>query len=211
MSSDGKLKIWGRTNSINVMKVLWACEELGLPFERVDVGGAFGGNQEASYLAMNPNGRVPTVQDKGLVLWESNVVVRYLAETYGHPGLHPADATQRWTAEMWMDWQQTTLHADATVLFWELVRTPPEQRDPAKIEAAIANLQVLWGVVDAQLAKHPYLAGPEFTMGDIPLGCAVYRWYNFDIERTDHPHLKAWYERLSQREGYRKHIMHPMT
>ena len=109
------LKIWGRKNSINVMKVLWACDELGLAFDRVDLGGAFGGTQEPEYLARNPNARVPTIEDKGLVLWESNAIVRYLAVTYGNPGLLPADTQSRWIAEQWMDWQQTTLHPPATI------------------------------------------------------------------------------------------------
>lgn len=209
--STGKLKIWGRKNSINVMKVLWACEELGLPFDRADVGGAFGGTQEAAYLAMNPNARVPTIQDGDLTLWESNVVVRYLATTYGNPGLLPEDTAERWHAEQWMDWQQTTLHADATVLFWQLVRTPKEEMDAAKIDAARRGCATQWTLVDALLSSHAFIAGDAFSMGDIPLGCAVYRWFNLPIERPDLPHLEAWYQRLTQREGYKKHIMQPIT
>jgi glutathione S-transferase len=211
MAGDGMLKIWGRKNSINVMKALWASEELGLPFDRADVGGAFGGTQEAAYLAMNPNARVPTIQDKGLTLWESNVIVRYLACTYGNPGLFPADERQRWIAEQWMDWQQTTLHADATVLFWQLIRTPAAEQDAAKIEQARQNCGTLWAVVDAHLSGQDYLAGQEFTMGDIPLGCAAFRWFNFEIQRPSLKHLERWYGRLTERPAYRAHIMHPMT
>jgi len=201
------MKIWGRNNSINVMKVLWACAELGLPFERKDVGGAFGGNDTESYLTMNPNGRVPTIEDQGLVLWESNVIVRYLAHTYGSPGLEPADRNARWLAEQWMDWQQTTLHPPATTLFWGLVRTPPEKRDQIELDTAVQQCGSYWRLVDARLASNPWLAGGEFSMGDIPLGAAVHRWFNLDIERPDLQHLWGWYQRLCERPGFRAHVV----
>lgn len=204
-------KIWGRKNSINVMKVLWACDEIGLPYERVDVGGQFGGTREAAYLSMNPNARVPTIEDNGLVLWESNAIVRYLAVTYGNPGLLPADAKARWIAEQWMDWQQTTYHAPATKLFWELIRTAPEERDLEGIEKARLDCGAAWGLLDAVLAKSDYLAGAAFSMADIPLGAAAFRWYAFDIERPETPHVRAWYDRLCERPAYRSHIMLPMT
>ncbi len=211
MSEAGTLKILGRKNSINVMKVLWACEELGLPYDREDVGGPFGGTREPGYLARNPNALVPTIEHEGLVLYESNVIVRYLAHRFGRPGLFPGDEATRWRAEMWMDWQQTTLHPPATTLFWGLIRTPPEERDPEALEAARRKCADCWRIVDDRLAESPFLAGPEFTMGDIPLGCAAYRWFHFDIERPDLPHLRRWYEGLTEREGYKTHIMHPMT
>lgn len=211
MSSGENLKIWGRTNSSNVMKVLWCCEELGLQFERVDVGGAFGGTQEPAYLAMNPNARVPTIEDNGLILWESNAIVRYLAATYGSPVLCPADRRQRWHAEQWMDWQQSTLQPDATTLFWQLVRTDADKRDAGAIEAARQGCASYWKIADGALAEQNFLAGPEFTMGDIPLGVHAYRWFNYEIERPPLPHLEAWYRRLGERSGYRKYVVQPMT
>jgi glutathione S-transferase len=211
MSSNGKLKIWGRKNSINVMKVLWTCEELGLPYDRVDVGGPFGGTHDDAYLAMNPNARVPTIQDGALTLWESNVCVRYLAHKYGHPGLWPADDATRWRAEQWMDWQQTTLNVELSPLFWQLIRTPKAEQDPAKIEAARRASENNFALLDAHLARNDFLAGKAFTMGDIPAGCSTYRWLHFAIERPRHRNVDAWYERLTQHEGYRKHIMNPMT
>lgn len=206
-----KLKIWGRDNSINVMKVLWACEELGLPYERVDLGGAFGGNDEPAYLAMNPNGRVPTIQDGDTILWESNVCVRYLAHTYGRPGLWPADEAARWRAEQWMDWQQTALNPTLGPLFWQLVRTRPAERDPAVIETLEATCAQKVAVLDGHLAHHDFVAGAAFSMGDIPLGCAIYRWLAFDIARPAAPNVERWYRRLTERAGYRKHVVKPMT
>ena len=205
------LNILGRSNSINVMKVLWACAELGLPFERVDVGGQFGGTQDPSYLAKNPNSKVPTIEDEGLVLWESNVIVRYLAATYGNPGLLPGGKEARWCAEQWMDWQQTTLHPDATTLFWGLVRTAPGDRDLEAIEAARKGCAACWKIVEQHLEDREYIAGDSFSMGDIPLGTAVYRWFAFEIERPDYPRLEAWYHRLCEREGFRSHVLQPLT
>ena len=205
------VKIWGRKNSINVMKVLWACDEMGVAYDRVDVGGAFGGNREPEYLAMNPNARVPTIEDQGLVLWESNAIVRYLAATYGNPGLLPADNQARWSAEQWMDWQQTTLHPPATKLFWELIRTAPEDRDLEGIEGARKSCGEAWTLLDETLAKRDFLAGAEFSMADIPLGAAAFRWFAFDIDRPATPNVRAWYERLCQRPPYQTHIMNPMT
>ena len=205
------VKIWGRKNSINVMKVLWACDEMGVAYDRVDVGGAFGGNREPEYLAMNPNARVPTIEDQGLVLWESNAIVRYLAATYGNPGLLPADNQARWSAEQWMDWQQTTLHPPATKLFWELIRTAPEDRDLEGIEGARKSCGEAWTLLDETLAKRDFLAGAEFSMADIPLGAAAFRWFAFDVDRPATPNVRAWYERLCQRPPYQTHIMNPMT
>lgn len=211
MTNGSKLTIWGRDNSINVMKVLWACQEVSLPYERVDLGGAFGGTGEPGYLAMNPNGRVPTIRDGDTVLWESNVCVRYLARTYGKPGLWPADGEARWRAEQWMDWQQTTLGPDLRPVFWQLVRTPAGERDPAVIEASRQACAKQVAVLDAHLGRYDFVAGPVFSMGDIPVGSAIYRWLALDIERPAAPNVERWYQRLAERDGYRKHVMKPLT
>jgi len=205
------LKIWGRSNSINVMKVLWCCEELGLPFERVDVGGAFGFKNEPDYTRLNPNGRVPTLDDNGMILWESNVIVRYLSHRYGHGTLFPKDERSRWDAERWMDWQQTTLGPAMFPLFWQLVRTPAEKRDAAAIEASRKATADAMAILDAHLARQPYVAGGAFSMGDIPLGCNAYRWFNFAVERPAAPYLEAWHAGLKTRPGYRKFLTLPMT
>jgi glutathione S-transferase len=204
-------KIWGRANSINVQKVLWCADELGLSYERIDVGGAFGGNHEDRYLAMNPNGLVPTLEEDRFVLWESNAIVRYLAGVHGTGSLCPSDARSRADVDRWMDWQLTTVHHGMTTIFWGLIRTEPEKRDRAAIEAARASLCDLWARLDQHLADRDFVGGADFTMGDIPAGCLVYRWLNLPIERNDLPHLRAWYERLAMRPAYRKNVMIPMT
>ncbi len=203
------LKIWGRANSINVQKALWVADEIGIPYERVDIGGPFGGNQEPAYLALNPNGLVPTIEDDGFVLWESNSIVRYLAASRNSP-LLPADPKARAAAERWMDWQLTSL-GGMTTIFWGLVRTPPDKRDAGAIEAARVHMAEKWRIVDAHLADRPYLAGDAFTVGDIPVGAMAYRWFNLAIERPALANLQAWYQRLTTRPPYQKHVMPPMT
>jgi glutathione S-transferase len=205
------LKIWGRKNSINVIKVLWTCDELGLKYERVDLGGAFGGLDKPEYVALNPNGRVPTIEDDGLVLWESNVIVRYLAAKHGAGTLYPTDVRQRAEADRWMDWQQTEVGPTMLPIFWGFVRTPPEKRDMAAIEKARVNLAKVLTTLDARLAGSKYVAGDTLTMGDVPVGCAVFRWFNLPIERPPLPHLEAWYKRLAERPAYRTHAMQPLT
>ena len=200
------LKIWGRTTSSNVMKVLWACAELGVSYERIDWGGEFGGNRDSDYLAMNPNAVVPTIDDDGFVLWESNAIVRYLAARHGKGGLAPADPKAHADADRWMDWQQTTLGPAFGPIFAGLVRTPPEKRDMTAIEAAIARTQGLLAILDARLATRPFVAGAELSIGDIPFGPTVHRWFSLPIARGPLPHLEAWYKRVLTRPGYRTHI-----
>ena len=205
------LKIWGRTNSINVQKAMWLIAELELPHERFDAGMQYGTVNEDWYRAMNPNGRVPTIDDEGFVLWESNVVVRYLAAKYSANAWCPADLKKRIDAERWMDWTTSTVHPVMTPLFWGLIRTAPEKRDPAAIEGHRLEMEKLAAILEAQLASREYICGDTLTMGDIPIGCFIYRWYALPIERGHYPRLKAWYERLARRPAFKKHVMLPLT
>lgn len=207
--STDMLKILGRKSSSNVQKVLWCCAELGIPFEREDIGGEFGKNHEPAYLALNPNGRVPTIDDDGFVLWESNVIVRYLSAKHGMGTLCPAEPARRADAERWMDWQQTTLGSPMRTLSRILLRNPPDDTPPAQLEMAKQNAGNAWTILDAQLAKQPFVAGASLTMGDIPFGNAIYRWYQLPIERPELPNLKAWYDSLSERSAFRQHISVP--
>ena len=208
------LKILGRANSVNVMKVLWAADEMSLAYERSDVGGAFGGNDQPWYRAMNPNGVVPTIDDDGYVLWESNSIVRYLTAKHAAGTLWPTDPAARGEAERWMDWQLSTIQGGMTTLFWGLIRTPADKRDLAAIEAARTATASLWQRLDGHLANRPYVGGAAFTMGDIPAGCMAYRWMELPFRRDDlppMPNLQAWYDRLLQRPAYRKNVAQPMT
>ena len=205
------MKIWGRVNSINVMKVLWTADECGLKYDRIDVGMAFGGNDQKWYLDMNPNGVVPTIEDGGRIIWESNTIVRYLAARYGAGSLWPNDPGLRSEADRWMDWQASTVNACMRDVFWGLIRTPPEKRDMAAIARGAVEAGKIWTRLDQKLEGKLYVAGQHFTMGDIPVGCFVHRWYALDIERPDLKNVKAWYERLKTRPAYAKHVMAPLS
>ncbi|HTV89830.1 MAG TPA: glutathione S-transferase family protein [Stellaceae bacterium] len=205
------LKIWGRASSSNVQKVLWCCAELDLPFERIDLGGRFGGNRDREYLRLNPNGLVPTVLDGGLVMWESNTICRYLAATHGGEGLYPRDPAARTHVERWMDWQLAVVGPPMGQLLFGLVRTAPEARDAAAIEAARRRALAAWTILDDELQNRPYLAGPSLSLAEITLGTLIYRWFAFAIERPNLANLRAWYDRLRQRPGFKTHIETPIT
>ena len=205
------MKIWGRVNSINVMKVLWTADECGLKYDRVDVGMAFGGNDQKWYLDMNPNGVVPTIEDGGRIIYESNTIVRYLAAKYAAGSLWPNDPGLRSEADRWMDWQASTVNASMRDVFWGLVRTPPEKRDMAAIAKGAVEAGRIWTRFDQKLEGKHYVAGQHFTMGDIPVGSFVHRWYALPIERPELKNVKAWYERLKTRPAYAKHVMAPLS
>jgi glutathione S-transferase len=205
------LKIWGRKNSSNVRKALWCAEEAGIAYERVEAGGAFGVVTEPEYLARNPNGRVPMIEDGDLVLWESNAIVRYLAARYAPDTLYPQDPAVRARGDKWMDWTTSSFAGAFRDLFWGMLRTAPEARDEARIAAALARSGQLLGMADAALAQQPWLSGAQFAMGDIPLGSFAYAWFEMPIERPALPHLQDWYRRLQQRPAYRKGVMTPLT
>jgi glutathione S-transferase len=200
------LKIWGRKNSINVQKVMWTVGELGAKHERIDAGMAFGRNKEPEYLKMNPNGLVPVLQDGDLTLWESNVIVRYLAARYGDDTLWPEDPVHRAEADKWMDWVLTTVNPAMLPAFLGLVRTPPEQRDLKAIEASRLKIAEVLQIADSHLAHRLFVAGPTLSMGDIPMGCFVNRWFALPLERPDLPNVAAYYERLKQRPAFVTHV-----
>jgi glutathione S-transferase len=205
------LKLWGRINSINVQKVRWAIGELGLSCERHDAGLAFGVVNEPWYREMNPNGRVPTMQDDGLTLWESNAIVRYLSCKYGSGSLWPADLKTRADADRWMDWTSSTLHPLVTPVFWGLIRTPPGQRNMKEIGETARKVNETLAIVEGALAGRSYVAGEQLTMGDVPLGTFVHRWYRLPVERDPLPRLEAYFARLQTRAAFRDNVMIPLT
>jgi glutathione S-transferase len=204
------LKIWGRTNSVNVKKALWAAEELGLKYQRVDAGMQFGVTKTPEYMKMNPNSLVPTIEDEGFVLWESHTIVRYLCAKHAAGTLWPAAPQARADGERWMDWA-FTFQAAMRDVFWGLIRTPPEKRDAKAIEAGRQKSAALLAVPERTLSERPYLGGASFTMADIPLGCEVQRWMRVPIERPGFPAVEAWFERLRARPAFLKHVDLPLT
>jgi glutathione S-transferase len=205
------LKIWGRDNSVNVQKVLWCCEELGLQYQRIDAGLNFGIVNTPQYRALNPTGLVPTLEDGPFVLWESNAIVRYLSAKHSAGGLWPEDLKVRAEADQWMDWQNSMFWPTFRALFWNLVRTPVEQRDHKAIEESHMQTTEILVYFDAHLKHRVYVAGGEFSMGDIPMGCAIWRWMSLPIERPVLANVQRWFDTLRGRAGYQKVVMLPIS
>lgn len=205
------LKVWGRANSTNVKKVLWCADELGLAVERIDAGGEFGIVDDPDYRALNPNGLIPCLQDDALVLWESNAIVRYLMAQYGDEPLTAHDPARRAEADKWMDWATSTLTAPFRDVFLNAVRLPPDQRDKAIRDRGITECAMLLARVNAVLAGQPWLSGEALGMGDIPLGCMAYAWFEMPIERPTLVHLERWYQRLIERASYQRQVMTSLT
>ncbi len=201
------IKIWGRNTSSNVQKVMWAVGEIGLPHERIDIGGPFGKNNEPAYLAMNPNGLVPTLEEEdGFLLWESNSIVRYLAAKHKATVIEPADLRTRGKASKWMDWQLSVLGPAITPVFWGLIRTPPENRDHAAIEQGKKKTTAAVKMMDDQLAKTAYLAGDGFSYGDIPVGIMAYRYRQLVPDRPPYPNFERWYAAISGRKAFKDQV-----
>lgn len=203
------LTIWGRRNSYNVQKALWAADELDLTYKHIDAGGDAGLIDTAEFLAMNPHGRVPVIQDGENIVWESHSVVRYLAATYGRGTLWAEEPGERARAEQWMDWTVATLEREVLSLFWRLVRTPADMQDEKAIAMHVANSARCYELLDGWLAEREWLAGDHFTMGDIPAGTTLYRYFEMAVERPAIPNVRNWYARLSERPAYQKDVMRP--
>lgn len=201
------LKIWGRATSSNVQKVMWLIGELGLAHERIDVGGPFGKTREPAYLALNPNALVPTLDEDGFVLWESNTIVRYLARQHAGAALEPRDAKARALAEQWMDWQISVVAPAIFGAFWGLIRTAPEKRDHTAITASQGKTTDAMRILDAHLGDHAFVAGDAFSTGDIPVGIMAYRFYRLVPERPELPHLARWYRALEGRAPFQEHVL----
>ena len=201
------IKIWGRKTSSNVQKVMWAAGEIGLPHERIDIAGPFGKNREPAYLAMNPNGLVPTLEEEdGYLLWESNSIVRYLAAKHRSSVLEPADLRTRANAGKWMDWQLAVAGPAIFECFWGLIRTPADKRNHAAIEDSKKKTTAAMTMMDEQLAKTQYLAGDAFSYGDIPVGIIAYRFRQLVPDRPPLKHFERWYAALAARQPFKDHV-----
>jgi glutathione S-transferase len=200
------LKILGKASSINVRKVLWACDELGLPFEREDWGSGFRATDTADFLALNPNAMVPVIRDGDFVLWESNAIIRYLATAYGDGALLPAAPRERAKVEQWMDWQATELNNAWRYAFLALVRKNPAYTDQAALAASVASWSQHIAILERQLASTgAYILGDAFSLADVPLGLSVNRWLMTPLQHPEYPAVAAYFERLSQRPAFLRH------
>ncbi|WP_431094688.1 glutathione S-transferase family protein [Polaromonas aquatica] len=205
------LHLWGRISSINVRKVVWAAQELGLTMQRTDAGGQFGIVKEADYRQKNPNSLVPLMEDGDVRIWESNVIVRYLCAKYSHGDFYPASLPERFAAEQWMDWQQTTFNPAGRTAFIQWIRTPDEQRNPALIAQSVAATEALLDLLDAHLANNAYIGGERFGMADIPLACEMHRWFGLPQPRAARTHLDRWYQNILARPATRGVLDLPLS
>ncbi len=207
------LKIWGRNTSSNVQKVIWALTEMKLPFERIDAGLAFGKTKDPFYLAMNPNSLVPTLEEEdGFTMWESNSIIRYVAAKHSARVLEPVDVRVRARAQMWMDWQLSVMGPAITPVFWQLIRTDADKRDPNLIATGKERTITAAKIMDEQLGRTRYLAGDEFSYGDIPLGIMIYRYMQLIPERPPTRNLDRWYDAISARAAFREQVaLVPLT
>jgi glutathione S-transferase len=211
--NNTQIRIWGRANSVNVQKALWCLRELDLAYERIDAGMAFGRNREPEYLAMNPNGRVPTLVDGDFVLWESNSIMRYLVLAHAPESpIYPEAPRRRAAVDRWLDWTLSTLQPADRPVFWALVRTPVEQRDMAAIQKDADAEAVQWRIVDAQLASRRFIEGDDFTLADIALGAYARRWFGVGgISKPSLAHLERWFGQFAGRAGFDQFIAPPMS
>ena len=205
------ITIWGRTNSLNVQKVLWGLEELGLAYDRIDAGLQYGVNDTAVFKAMNPNGLVPVLKEDDFVLWESHAILRYLSTRHGRGTLMPADEQVAARADQWMDWSGSIVWVHLRPVFQNLVRTPPDQRNRQVVADNSVSLAKIFLILDDHLKKQPFVAGDVFTIGDIPLALLMFRWVSLVQERPDTPALDQWFKNVSGRAGFVKHCAAPLT
>lgn len=203
------LTVWGRKTSSNVQALMWCIGELGLNYERHDVGHRYGGNDTPEFLAMNPNGTVPVLQDGiGEPIWETGAILRYLAARYGAPEFWPEDPALRAPVDQWAEWAKINVTLSFTgPVFWRVVRTAPSKRDPSAIETALTKLNGVLAIAEAQLGRQAFLAGAAFTLADIQFGHVLYRYFDIDIARPAWPNIERYYQALTQRAAFRKHVM----
>lgn len=212
-NSKGRLTIWGRANSVNVQKVLWCLAELDIAFERIDAGMQFGRNQDPDYLAINPNGRVPTLVDGDYALWESNSIMRYLCLAYRpQTPIYPNEPKRRAAVDRWLDWTLSTVQPVDRPVFWGLVRTPPAQRDMAALQKEADAEALVWRVADHHLSTRRFIEGDDFTIADIALGAYARRWFGVEgITRPKLAHLERWFAQFASRAGFKQYVGVPMS
>ena len=200
------LRIWGREDSLSVQKVMWCVRELEIPFEHINAGRQYGIIDEPWYLKMNPNGTIPTIDDDGFALWESNAIVKYLCAKHSSGNMSPTDLYEYADADRWISWQGTTLWPPMRQILLNLVRVPEGKRDHKRLAELVETVTKCWTVLNSRLEGRDYIMGERFTMADIAFGPHVYRWFSYPVDRPDLPHLRAWYDRLCTREHYNPHF-----
>jgi glutathione S-transferase len=203
------LKVWGRKTSSNVQALMWCIGELGLDYERIDVGHRFGGLDTDAFIKLNPNRTIPVLQDgEGEPLWETGCILRYLASRYGKGTFWPDDLLARTGVDQWAEWSKLNVTLRFTVpVFWRVVRTAEANRDPQAIRLAVHELEDMLQIAETRLLRQEFLAGDDFSLADIQFGHCLYRYYDIDIERIELPALASYYDRLTRRPAFAEHVI----
>jgi glutathione S-transferase len=203
------LTIWGRQSSSNTQALMWCVGELNLPHRRIDAGFTYGVVDTPDYLAMNPNGTIPTmIDDDNPPLWETGAILRYLAGRYGPEEFWPRDSTRRAEVDKWAEWAKINIATNFTgPVFWRVARMSASQRDPAAIDRALGLLNGYLDIAEARLSRSPFLAGPDFTLADIQFGHCLFRYFDIDIARGERKSLRRYYDSLATRPAFQQHVM----
>ena len=203
------LELWGRKNANQVIQVLWTLSELGVEFKRHSIGTETGDLETREYKSLNPNSKIPTIRDNGFVMWESHAVIRYLARQYGLGSLYPEDPQKAAISDQWMTWSTDSFMGTFFPVFWQLVRTEEKDRDYTKIAEMAQQSGDILKVLNEHLIHNNFVAGDQFTFGDIPLGVLIHKYFVLDIKRPPLPGIEVWYQRLKERPAFREHAMQP--
>lgn len=203
------LTIWGRASSSNVQALMWCVGELGFRYQRHDIGHIHGGTESEAFERLNPNRTVPVLQDGDTPpLWETGAILRYLAARYGSGAFWPNDPVQRAHVDRWAEWAKLNVAMAFTVpVFWRVVRTPVAEQDHVAIAEAVQRLEDKLRIAEAELSRHAFLAGEEFTLADIQFGHVLFRYFDIEIVRAELPALRAYYDRLCARPAFQEHVM----
>ena len=207
------LTVYGRKSSFNLQKVMWLVGELGIAHRHVELGGSFGGLDRAEFLAMNPHGRIPVINDSGIIVWESHAILRYVAAKYSsETSFWKANPAERAKADQWMDWSQTALQPAFLIgVFWGWYRMPEAKRNMTAVNKALEQTNNYLRHADRQLEGNSFMLGDRLSLADIPIGTHLYRYFNLDLPHPSLPNVERWYERLQSRSAYREHVCVPFN
>ena len=192
------LKVLGRTTSINVRKVTWLLDELGVAYDREDWGLPLRDPRAPEFLALNPNAQVPVLIDDGFVLWESNAIMRYLAAQ--HEQFLPTDLEGRALVDQWLYWQLGELNPQWGYAVYHYLRKNPAYGDPARIADSLSKWMSKLAVLEGKLERQSHVAGDDFTIADIAIALSTHRWLSTPIpDRRAFPAIEDHYRRMQAR------------
>jgi glutathione S-transferase len=194
-----RLRIYGVART-RAFRALWIAKELGLDYEHIPTEIGQAGARKPEYLAINPNGRLPAIDDGGFILWESLAITLYLAKKHGR--LYPTTLEGEAKAWQWSLW--SVQEVDRGVNIWSLhaVRLPPEDRDPERLAEALKVLAPPFKVLDGALDGRSYLLGDTFTVADLNVAAVISRAIDMDLSAT--PRVADWLKRCLERPAARE-------